>query len=816
MKSRALALAFLLLVSIVNVSAAALLPEPQEVRTGEGEFNLQDAVVYYHSPDQAAEARRIAEYFGIQSLLSEPETGKNSIELLGADHPGLTVEFPTKHAQDAYVLDISPERICIYAAANSGFFYAGVTLRQWADQMQARSALIRDWPDLELRGITDDMSRGQVSTLQNMKDIVRFLADYKMNVYMPYIEDIFTFRSYPAIGKNRGAISRDEFIQLQDFAENYHVQIIPIFQTLGHYENILSQPEFIHLAEYPGAASLNIANEEIYEFLENVLAEVVPVFKSKYFHIGADESWDVGKYATRGLADRIGVASLHAQHYRRVFDLLAKYDKTIMMYGDIILNNPTILNEIPSDIIMFDWHYYPKSNYDSPEKFNKYNQPFLVSAGVHNWRRVFPNLSDALANIRQLTVDGIANGAIGSITSNWGDYGAFNLRELNYYPYAVSGAISWNSSATDPIAAEKSFMQTFYGTDDPDLQAVYRLLDYMGDQIEYLKLFGHPFHTMSEKEIEKIRQANNLPGDAAYVLAAIGSLKSQATRNRDQLDFLAYCAKIFDWYGQLAALQIETIQAGNMIPSSPQREETGKRLAVSANKLAANLDILRQEYDALWQRTNRLDNLWMVDELFSRLAKTLRIKADEFANNNFAFNGTLSSEFISAENAGEEGASIPKVYLRKTFMLDKKVTEAKLQLIADSHARLFINSKEIGEVFARKTLSALVERQRVATFDLSKSLKKGKNIIAIEVTNYIPGRIAAANVWLQVKTDNEWQAPVVSNNYWKASNIFEDGWFRAEYQDNQWPNAALTPNSWPISRPYFEYGLSGRIEFFWK
>ena len=57
----------------------------------------------------------------------------------------------------------------------------------------------------------------------------------------------------------------------------------------------------------------------------------------------------------------------------------------------------------------------------------------MVLPGMNNWDRIFPEMSAAMINIRNFTLDGIANHALGSFTSTWGDNGSKNLRELLYY-----------------------------------------------------------------------------------------------------------------------------------------------------------------------------------------------------------------------------------------------------------------------------------------------------------------------------------------------------------------------------------------------
>jgi N-acetyl-beta-hexosaminidase len=110
-------------------------------------------------------------------------------------------------------------------------------------------ASVLDFPHHVMRGISDDISRGQVSTLENFKKIVRFIARYKMNTYSLYMEDMFTFRNHPLIGKGRGALTAAELKELDAYAKRYFVDILPAFQTLGHCENLLSIPEYLGYAE---------------------------------------------------------------------------------------------------------------------------------------------------------------------------------------------------------------------------------------------------------------------------------------------------------------------------------------------------------------------------------------------------------------------------------------------------------------------------------------------------------------------------------------------------------------------------------------
>ena len=811
-----------------------ILPVPKEWQWQKGIFQIDPQITIY-TTDLSNSAglhlqNDLEEMSGFKlklEIITNSDFSKRGIYLLQFDLNEQTkkylqdnnTSFTSEMLEEGYILSAEPDKILILSKSQRGFFYGVQSLKFLMKQQKVKTKIpavfIRDWPDLKMRGITDDISRGQVSTMENFKKIIRFLAEYKMNVYMPYLEDFFQFKSYPSIGKNRGALSAEECIELQDYAAQYHIEVIPIFQTLGHYENILIQPEYMHLADFPGAASLNTTSEETYRFLEKVLDEIIPVFRSPYFHIGADESWDVGKGASRDAASRYGVATVHARHYNRVFEIVKKHNKKIMMYGDIVLDHPTILNEIPNDIIMFDWHYFPRDFYESAETFKNAGQPFIVSAGVHNWRNIFPNITDALANIRQITIDGWKNGAIGSITSNWGDYGAFNLRELNYYAHAYAAACAWNVEQNDLFVFEKNFFKNFYDSESVLLPFVYHLLNKTRQHVNFLHFFGHPFYPQSEKNIELIRQSEELALYSTQITNALSLLKNENIRNEDHIDYLEICASLYNWYGRLSQLQLKLVQIIKYESEQEQRIQYAAPLSSDLKSLADELATLAKTYKQLWIRNNREANLYRIQDLFNRMQKYLLIKAEEIENGNFAFNGKLTSPFISHPNTENENARVSHIFLRKEFDLEGKPEKAVIQAIANSHAKVWINGKKVGDVVARKSLSAWVESQRVKSWNVESLLKKGKNVIAVEVNDYIPEAKASANIWLQYKLNDKWSAPVASNAYWMVSDLYERDWNSPDFDDEHWKTSLVVPNKWHISRPYFEHDLPSRIEFYW-
>ncbi|MDZ7372943.1 MAG: family 20 glycosylhydrolase [candidate division KSB1 bacterium] len=723
-------------------------------------------------------------------------------------HYGLRA--PEGKGSEAYVLLLLPDRAVLAGPSPAARYYACQTLAQWLEIGRGQCVGVIDWPAYELRGVTDDISRGQVSTAGNFKTIIRRLAQLKMNVYMPYLEDMFTFRSYPQIGQGRGAWTPELARELQDYAERYHVQIIPIFQTLGHYENILIQPEFIHLAEFPGAASLNVSDEATYGFLEQVLSEILPAFRSPYFHIGADESWDVGKGASRERAQKLGVGKVHVEHYKRVHEIVKRHGKTVMMYADIVLQHPEILEELPRDIVLFDWHYDPQLSYPSVETFHRAGFRFVVSPGIHNWAMIFPNHTAAMANILHLSLRGLEGGALGCLTSNWGDYGGANLRELNWFGYAWAAACSWNPQAAKAETFGPHFVRWFYGAESPELVAAIHLLSEASELSHYPDLWRHPFYRIAPGQESRFLQKKfDLPQVERTTLALLEKAQSSVRRNLDHLDYLAHAARVFGWVGRRAALslRVEELRRGLC---SGERDGLLEQLATSCDSLADRIRDLEREYVNLWLRTNLDANLSYLLELFERQESYLRAAGQSLRAGKVPQEAELRSRFVTARG---QRTGAQTVFLRKRFVVEKPIAKAVLQAIGNDQLRVFLNGQFVGEVFARSSLSIRVEKQRVRTWDVSGQLCQGTNVLAFEAVSFDPNEPASGNLYLWIQFTDGSRATVLTDESWRASVQSEPGWVAPGFRDEKWKSAVDAGVRWRICEPDFEHNLPSRIEW---
>jgi hypothetical protein len=751
-----------------------VVPKPQSVTVSEGSYSLKDNVkiniVSVNGSEADFTAGLIAETIkdyckAKSSIVKQNNTLKGINLVLDAGYKA----SGAKENNEAYSLIISKSGVEIKAASVKGIFYGAMSLVQMIEKYGGKlpCAQITDYPDMKVRAISDDISRGQVSTLDNFKKIIRHMARYKMNVYMPYLEDMLKFDAFPTIGVNRGALTKDEVKELVSYAGKYFVEIIPIFQTLGHYENILAQPEFLKYAEFPGAASLNVSFDSTYIFLEAMLKEVFEMFPSEYINMGADESYDVGLGKSKQLVEQSNIAIVHANHYKKVYDICKKYNKKVIMYGDILLSHPEILGLIPKDIKIVDWHYRGETDYSSAKTFAKAGFEYYVSPSSWNFLTTFPANLNAFPNIKYIIKAGLENGSTGMVNSNWGDYGAETFKELILFGYAWSAQCSWNLAGSDAGKFAIDYFADFFGSDDGRLPTMYENLGNPFNLMMWHEVWRHPLlpqrETMFwEAKMSPVGRINWIEYSTPSLLKNIEAAEKLAVKNKDHLELLKFIAKLNLWF----RTKIETQAAlQNLLKKS---ESDAKPVIELIDKNISDLRMLKSEYKQLWLKYYKPDNLWMIEDKFERLINYFTEVKTKLEDKDELVSPLIASKWIYTQSDNDTTLS-REASFKKTFNLEEVPSSAQLQLMGDTYAKLYINGQFIDEVYARRSLSLLGDYKRVKLIDVAKYLKKGENIIEAEVKNYNKTGSAGINIISQIITPKG-KLDILTDDTWQAKN----------------------------------------------
>jgi hypothetical protein len=709
---------------------------------------------------------------------------------------------------EGYVLRILENKIELQAKTPKGIHFAAMSLIQMLEKADKSLPCVEiiDWPDMSIRGISDDISRGQVSTLTNFKRIISHIARYKMNTYMPYLEDMLVFDKYPSIGKGRGALTKNEVKEIVEFAKKNFVEVIPIFQTLGHYENILSQEEFLKYAEFPGAASLNVSSDATYVFLEDLLKEVFELFPSQYFHMGADESWDVGLGESKKLVEESNIAAVHANHYKKVYNICKKYNKKVMMYGDILLDHPEILSLIPKDIIIVDWHYRAQEEYSSTKILHEAGFNYIVSPASWNFLTTFPANINSIPNIQYITKSGLDNESIGMINSNWGDYGAETFKEFILYNYAWSAQCSWNFTGSDLGKFNKDYFYDFFGVDDEKSANIYNTLGDPLNQFLWHEIWRHPMLNFREPawwepRISKAAKISWNELTLAQINDDINNLEPIVRKNSDHFDLLKFIMNLNNWY----KLKVETqILIQSLLED--KSSTSFNKLINLIDKNIASLSELKNDFRKLWLTYYKEANLKLIEDKFNRLiAYFNEIKENILENTFYSYNPLLDSEWLYVPE--DNSTYSPKAEFVGKFNLEEEPQEAYLQLMGDSYAQLTINDKPVTKVFVRASLSLTTEYKRIKLVDIKPYLRKGENSFYITAESFRQDNGGGFNLIAEIKTSKG--KVILKSDDSNESNIT---WQGRKKDDKLWNNVVSKNRNLEIIAPNFETKRTSWIE----
>jgi len=621
-------------------------PSPKEVKLEKGEFSVNNQTTIllgesHTKADEFAAGLLQEDTPATTKVFSPSPESKNVIVLsiFGRDEKfrhafyWQDALFDERLKEEGYSLSITPECILIGARTEAGLFYGVQTLRQLLEEKEGRMKVpclrIRDWPSIRYRGVMQDISRGQVLNMESLKQVIRTISYFKMNLLSPYIEHTFAFEGHPLIGQGCGSLTKEEVRELDDYAKDYHIELVPSFQALGHFQQILKHKEYARLAETEARWSLSPAEEDSYKLLEELFSEIVPAFSSKFFNIGCDEVWDLGTGKSKKMAQ--GKGELYLSHILKVKKMLDKYGKTTMLWGDMLLHYPEIIPEIPKDVIVMNWHYgsekFEDEDYYRPfiETFQKTGLAQFACSWTGSCLRLFPDLRIANKNVRCFVSEAQKYGVKGILNTNWGDGGNHNLLGYVWYGFAFSAEAGWSPKKMDERTFDARFCRQFFGLGTEEMAQVFWLLT----QVNYIvdidlprEYFSWAFRLFwddslqgrySVKVKDPLETGRRLIQISNSALRIIAHNEEKVTRNKGWLDDLSFASRQIGHLGQRLVSTEEAKSSYHQAYLKLNEEEVvveslDKAIAL-LRKLREDLFALREEYQKLWLRENKKPGL---------------------------------------------------------------------------------------------------------------------------------------------------------------------------------------------------------------
>lgn len=360
-----------------------VVPMPQQVALLQGEpFVLNSDVQILAADSLQREAEFLQSYLQEQTGLSltisqKREKKVNYIEL---------ALFPRVKGVEGYWLIVNKKGVTISGSSAAGVFYGIQTLRKaLADEEQAKGGSVLlpavnivDAPRFSYRGMHLDCSR-HFFPVTFVKKYIDLLAMHNMNVFhwhltddqgwrleikrWPKLTTVGSQRSGTIIGTNSdlddhipygGYYTQQEAREIVAYAKERHITVVPEIDMPGHMLAALaSYPELgctggpYQVGHYWGVYKdvLCVGNERVYEFVEDVLAEVMDIFPSEVIHIGGDEA-PTDKWLQCPKCQTL--PTLQAHFTKRVFDFLTAHHRRAMGWDEI-------LDGCPQDAMIMSW-----------------------------------------------------------------------------------------------------------------------------------------------------------------------------------------------------------------------------------------------------------------------------------------------------------------------------------------------------------------------------------------------------------------------------------------------------------------------------
>ncbi len=362
-----------------------LFPQPQKVRTTSSPITL-DAETRIFAED-AALGELLASYLRPATGFDFPVQQPEGAEAQNARNCILLARGPDDMADEAYSLNVDADRVSISAAGRRGFVHGMQTLRQllppqiMASDMQAGvdwtipGFHLSDAPEFGWRGIHLDVGR-HIYPVAFIKKFIDLLAFYKLNTFhwhltedqgwrieikkYPRLTEVGAWRAETVIAGTwdqydgvpyGGFYTQDEVREVVAYAGERGIRVMPEIEMPGHAVAALTAyPELGCVGEgYSVRTTWGIAedifcagNDAVFDFLEDVLSEVLELFPSAYIHIGADEApkarWEncpacQARIKAEGLADE---HELQSWFIRRMESWLNQRGRKLVGWDEIL------------------------------------------------------------------------------------------------------------------------------------------------------------------------------------------------------------------------------------------------------------------------------------------------------------------------------------------------------------------------------------------------------------------------------------------------------------------------------------------------
>ena len=303
--------------NVISGSVYNIIPIPANIQPGKGTFTLTEQGAKVYVQGASAAFSNYIQQSALKCKVTKKRSDANIAIVVGS-------KASKKIATEGYFLTISPKRIDVVASTEQGAFYAIQTLLQMTQMGELRTidcCTVADEPRFPYRGLHFDVSRHFFSKEFLIKQIDA-MALLKLNRMHLHLTDGAGWRlqidRYPRLtsfaawrpaktwqewtkcetkycdqndpNAHGGFYTKDDIREVLAYAESRHITVIPEIEMPGHSEEAVAAYPEVSCDGTGKGGDFCPGKEATFQFLENILSEVIDLFPSHYIHIGGDEA----------------------------------------------------------------------------------------------------------------------------------------------------------------------------------------------------------------------------------------------------------------------------------------------------------------------------------------------------------------------------------------------------------------------------------------------------------------------------------------------------------------------------------------------
>ncbi|GET25396.1 family 20 glycosylhydrolase [Prolixibacter sp. NT017] len=310
--------------------------------------------------------------------------------------------------------------------------FASAETQKIADK--AKTEAVKPFP---IRGFHIDL-RIEVMTMPALKAFAKELAGMGINTLVMEWEASYPYEKHATIS-SKYAYTREQVKSFVSYCDSLGIDVIPLQQCFGHVEYILRHARYSELRESKKDIS-QVCPSQIEgdkKLFTDLFADMASLHKSKYIHIGGDETRLLGHCPIcSAKAAEEGKGKLFADYIAEMCKIVVSLGKIPVLWSDIVLKYPEAVKQLPKQTVYVDWNYGWKINhFGDIGKLLDQGLTFWGSPAIRShpdnwyttdWQKHFNNQHDFIPYARKA-------GYQGMVMTSWSTSGVYGFTwDTNY------------------------------------------------------------------------------------------------------------------------------------------------------------------------------------------------------------------------------------------------------------------------------------------------------------------------------------------------------------------------------------------------